>query len=716
MFGEQNFSTSQPGNPGSGSSFQSEQLPQILWRQRWTIAGSVGAVLFLAGIYLLLAPAKYTAVAKLEVKGTAPVLMNENLETPSYDPQANERLMNTEAALIRSTPVLAHAIGMPGAEDMAIFAGAQNRKIPYLKKHLKVDVVKNAQLLTVSLAAKDPDEAVRVVDAVVDAYVAYRAGRKRSNTGDVLEILRAEKEKTDAELRDVTSKVLQFRREYNTLSFESDKNNLTLQKLTSLSNALTEASLETVNARAKYEEAASRLPPQSLDQLDTLGTNPLSVSGEDALQAEKFALRQRLAELRLKYLPNHPNIQTLEARIRLLDLSTVAALKQRWLAAKAREQSLQASFDQQQQIAMEQNVKAAEYARLVAEEKRLADMSDNLSMRIKTVAVAENAGAMNLEPIETAEIDEELTTPKKAHTAAIALGLGLMLGVGLALLRELSDPRVRTPDEAKGSLGLPVVGLLPRLDPAQSPETRAWTVHLEPASEAAEAIRSLGTSLQANPGHNRTILVTSPAARDGKSMVAANLAMALAKAGRSVLLVDAHFNHPVQQMLFGVSDEIGFSNVLHAGEVVDRSIRRTAVERLDVMPAGPVPRSASELLNSPILGEILEELSRRYDHVVIDTAPVSRGADSRILAASCDQTLLVVRAGKTNRKLSEAARDGLWGVAAQVFGVVVNDVAGGAGEFVPQIEVARDLDSNSTRITQTTETTKPTGESRQKVG
>src|SRR4029077_15296816 len=115
---------------------------------------------------------------------------------------------------------------------------------------------------------------------------------------------------------------------------------------------------------------------------------------------------------------------------------------------------------------------------------------------------------------------------------------------------------------------------------------------------------------------------------------------------------DADFRAPSQHRIFGVNNESGFSSVLEAGEIVDRAIRRTTVEGLHVMPAGPSVRNPSELLNSVVLSEILDGLTKTYDHVVVDTPPVARVDDARIVAASCDATVVVLRADKSNRKLA----------------------------------------------------------------
>jgi capsular exopolysaccharide synthesis family protein len=211
----------------------------------------------------------------------------------------------------------------------------------------------------------------------------------------------------------------------------------------------------------------------------------------------------------------------------------------------------------------------------------------------------------------------------------------------------------------------------------RSSEARGWAVHLESTSPVAEAYRSVRTAVTYGEGSDaRTILITSPSNSDGKSTLASNLAIAMAKAGKRVLLVDCDFRAPVQHRIFGVSDEIGIAAVLAAGEPLESAIRRTAVERLDILPCGPVPKDPSEILNSESFVTVLEGLSTVYDHVLIDSPATSQYSDARIAAAACDATLLVLRSEKTNRNVAADTRDGLIAVGAKLLGVVLNDVAG----------------------------------------
>jgi polysaccharide biosynthesis transport protein len=337
---------------------------------------------------------------------------------------------------------------------------------------------------------------------------------------------------------------------------------------------------------------------------------------------------------------------------------------------------LQASFDAQQQLALRSSALAVEFSRAEADVRRLDGALRELDSQIKDVALAASRAALNITVVEPAYAEPAPVSPRPMHAGGIMLGAGLLLGLALGLVRERVDPRVRSSDDVRSTIGIPVVGLIPHIPRLQSHEAHGWLVHLDPTSPAAEGYRSLHTALQVGAAAelSRKILVTSPSPRDGRSTLASNLAMAIAMSGRRVVLVDADFRSPAQHRLFGVSNDVGFSSALLAGELVDRAVRRTTIEHLHVMPAGPVPADSTQLLNSAALGDLLEDLAKQFDHVVIDSPAVLEADDARIIAAACDLSLLVVRAERSNSKQAAAARDALLTVGARIFGVVLNDM------------------------------------------
>jgi capsular exopolysaccharide synthesis family protein len=212
---------------------------------------------------------------------------------------------------------------------------------------------------------------------------------------------------------------------------------------------------------------------------------------------------------------------------------------------------------------------------------------------------------------------------------------------------------------------------------------RGQKIRLASKSVVAEAYRTIRTAVffGAPKGEAKTILVTSPAPGDGKSTLVSNLAIAMAQAGQRTLVIDGDFRRPVQHNIFEIDEKRGLSSVLAGRHTIDDAIQPGPVKGLDVLACGPDVPNPSELLNSDAFAETLKNLLERYDRVIIDSPPVAPVADSQILGALCSVTLLVLRAEKSTRRLSQQARDALLSVGAHILGVVVNDVSPKRGHY-----------------------------------
>jgi len=211
----------------------------------------------------------------------------------------------------------------------------------------------------------------------------------------------------------------------------------------------------------------------------------------------------------------------------------------------------------------------------------------------------------------------------------------------------------------------------------QSIAVRGQKVHLDSNSFAAEAYRTIRTAVffGAPKGEAKTILVTSPGAVDGKTTLVSNLAIAMAQAGQKTLVLDADFRKPMQHKIFETSVDKGLASVLAGITTLEEAILPTEVKGLELLACEQEVANPSEMLNSETFAKILEHLSNKYDRVIIDSPPIMPVTDAQILAAICNITLLVLRAEKSTRKISQQARDGLLSVGARILGAVVNDVS-----------------------------------------
>jgi capsular exopolysaccharide synthesis family protein len=282
----------------------------------------------------------------------------------------------------------------------------------------------------------------------------------------------------------------------------------------------------------------------------------------------------------------------------------------------------------------------------------------------------QSGSALRVSLVEPALTPSEPVRPRTKLNVALGLMLGIMLGVGLAFLREFLDRSVKTPEQLETAVGVPVVGTIPPFRAGKQP----IPVAAAPRTPAAEAFRKLRTNFAFLRVDRATLccVITSPAAADGKSTVAANLAIALVQAGERVALVDADLRKPSLHRLFGLHQRVGTTTVL-----LDQADALDALQQPDpglpaILTSGQLPPNPSELLGSGRMNQLIEELRATFDVVLIDCAPLLPVTDPMVVSRFADGILLIARAGATTRDQAQAARTACAKAGAAVFGTVLN--------------------------------------------
>ena len=267
-------------------------------------------------------------------------------------------------------------------------------------------------------------------------------------------------------------------------------------------------------------------------------------------------------------------------------------------------------------------------------------------------------------------------SPKRTRDALIAGGVGLLVGIAFALMRDFTDDHVRSPDaleEAAG--GTPVVGLIPAVKGWRDEKKAMLVTASARRSAAAEAYRGLRTSVQFMSLDDplRTLQVTSPGAGDGKTSTATNLALTMAEAGKRVALLDCDLRRPRVHAFFDLGNAVGLTSVLLGDrEPEDAIVPAPGRDHLLVLPAGPIPPNPAELLAGPRVPKLFDALLQMVEVVVIDSAPVLTVTDASAIAAQVDGVLLVAMAGISTKKDVGRAMENLSRVGARLIGTVLN--------------------------------------------
>jgi capsular exopolysaccharide synthesis family protein len=274
-----------------------------------------------------------------------------------------------------------------------------------------------------------------------------------------------------------------------------------------------------------------------------------------------------------------------------------------------------------------------------------------------------------------AGLPQKPISPNVPLLLGVGLLAGLVLGIALAFLRERLDDSLRGRVDLEANLRAPVVAVIPKVPGWRSRQETKLISKEQPKSAVAEAYRALRTSIAFATAQRglKVIMVTSPGAGEGKSTTAANLAAALADAGKRVILVSADLRKPRIHRFFGLENNVGLSNVL-TGEIEPwEAIQDPAIEDLRVISSGPVPGRPAELLQSEAMGEVVSGLREVADYVVMDTAPILLVSDALALAPLVDGVLFVADSDKTTRSAVAHARDQLEQVGSTIIGSVLNN-------------------------------------------
>jgi polysaccharide biosynthesis transport protein len=424
------------------------------------------------------------------------------------------------------------------------------------------------------------------------------------------------------------------------------------------------------------EESLQAQVAQVEAQIETLQKQVDQISTKD--------FQDQLDEVQAQIQPLQEEVATLQRDIAALEPAWSTERKSQIAEKQSRINQIQPLLNMYQQIysnlvLLGKPVDAGGNNSRLAQLQSTLDLYQNLYINLlsslETVRLARLQNTPNIVQIEEASMPEKPIRPRTLMNTALAAFIGLMLAAGTIFMVEYMDDTLKTPDEVEGALGVPVLGFVAEMQYRNKSAEDVY-VSRQPRSPVSEAFRSLRTNLEFSSVQKpiRTIIVTSPSPAEGKTTIAVNLAAIYALSGKRVALVDADMRHPCVHRLLGLPNRDGLSSLFRTGESV-HTVCRTKLElpHLMVLTSGSLPPNPAELLGSERMSQILDELGKLVDIVVIDTPP-SLVADAQILSAKVDAVLLVVQPGKTQKETARSSMELYKRAGARVIGTVVNRI------------------------------------------
>lgn len=672
-------------------------LSHYLWivrRHRWTILGFV-AVCVLASlvISLRLVPI-YESTATIDIDRQSPsgVIGEEARRSALNDA---DQFLATQVRLIQSDSVLRpvarkyklreHEGAAPAASSPD--AGARE-DAPVVLKKLKVSRPPNTYLLLVSYRSPDARLAAGVANAIAQSYIAHTFDLRFRASSSLSTFMEKQIEELHAKMERSTGALLQFEKVLNVINPE-EKTSILSARLLQLNTEYTNAQSDLVRKEAESLALGSRSMEAAL-------ASPQGESLRKLLDHLNEA-QEKFAQAKGQYGMNHPEYRKAASQVnevqRLLEdtrQSIAERVNVERRQAVSREGMLRKVVGDTKVEFDKLNAHAFEYQQLKREAEADKKLYEELVRRIKEAGINASFQNSSIRLADAARPPVKTVFPDIPLILTLTLIFSLLLAIGAAVLMDVLDDTIRDPDEVARQFNVPILGTLPVI---KNWKRRLSAVisngHAQNAGQLAgvaaedraiagftESVRTLRNSILLADFDRRlrSLLVTSPSPSEGKSTTAVHLAIAHAEQGKKTLLIDCDLRRPSVHRKFGFTAPSGLSSVL-LGEAKWPQVlmKPETVPHLEILPAGPASRRASDLVGSGI-SELLEEISGHYDLVIIDAPPLLGFAEALQMATCVDGVLVVARAGETNRKAVGSVITTLTRLRVNVLGLVLNEV------------------------------------------
>jgi capsular exopolysaccharide synthesis family protein len=660
------------------NAFDVTEYWRIIVKWRWLILAITVACLLAAVLISLLMTPLYRATATLEVnpEGVQVVQMGD-VQSMGMDDRA---FLATQAGLLRSRTLaarVARSVNLAGHEAFAdpgvSRAAREEQAIAKLVKSVKIQPERESRLIAVSLETPEPELSARLANSYSDNFIQSNLERRFEATSYARNFLQQRIGSTKAKLEQSERQLVAYAQRQGIITLNVDsgsgtggrsEQSIDAATLVSLNQSLSTAKSERIAAEERFRQArANRSTTEVL-------ANPTV----QALTAQRAQLQAEYQEKLGLFKPEFPAMVQLQSRINALNRSiqqetsnVSSSLRSEYAAAVARENALQGKVNGLKAGLLNLRERSIQYTILQREVDTNRSLYDALLQRFKEVGVAGGVGTNEVSIVDRAQVPGVPFSPNLPLNIALGLFAGLLLGFGAAFAIEWIDDTVKTPDDVTNKLHTASLGVIPI-----APKGATVREQLEDRrSEISEAYQSVRAALQFSTGHGvpRTLLITSTRAAEGKSSTALAISQTLATLGASVLLIDGDMRKPTFRGPSGNAE--GLSTLLAGAENLRECVHSTEIERLFLLPGGPIPPNPAELLASGRLPQILTELSDLFDHVVIDAPPVLGLADAPLLSSTCEGTLLVVEAGSVRRAAALNALARLNAAGAHMMGAVL---------------------------------------------
>ncbi|HYY59706.1 MAG TPA: polysaccharide biosynthesis tyrosine autokinase, partial [Pyrinomonadaceae bacterium] len=579
-----------------------------------------------------------------------------------------------------------------------------------LQDNLVVEPVKEDRLTTketflidISYLHPEPQLAARVVNTIGETFALSNLERKTQTTAGTGEFLQKRILELQAQIRNGEEQLMNYAKSNQILSLDENQNTV-VERLVGLNKQLLEAENERKTAESAFRAA---LEPGAAEALASDANNKYVADADEKL----IELRQRRAQLLVDNTEEWLEVKEVNQQIEAINQQVAETRKRmgavvlknletRFHQAVDKEQKLRAAFDEQRGETLVQNGAAINYRILQQEINTNKSLLDGLLQRAKENDVILHGTPNNVSVIDYAIAPYKPVGPRRTLVIAIAFILSLILGIALALFLDYFDNSIHSIEDVETRLHLPVLGAIPASGATSRRRLRATNgsalrngdkrlellTHADGRSPIAEAYRQLRTSILLSTAGRapKSMLITSSLPSEGKTTTAVNVALSLAQTGASVLIIDADMRRPRLHSIFKMDNTQGLSTCLSremSEAEMSGIVEQHAESGVYMLTSGPVPPTPAELIGSDQMRRLFNSLSDSFQHIIIDSPPITSFTDGVLLSTLVDGVILVVNSGKSSDVIVGRSRQLLLDVGSKIFGVVLNNVSNKAENY-----------------------------------
>ena len=664
----------------------------ILRRQGWKMLAFVALVVIATLIVSMRLTPIYESTTTIDIDRRLPtgVLGEESAQIANNDA---DQFLATQVKLIQSDSVLRPVVDQyrirevePDSLEEAIDTSDESLEAPVILKPLRVTRPANTYILQISYRSEHRQLAADITNAIAQSYLQHSYEIRYKATAGLSKFMEKQLEELRAKMEKSSQALQRFERELNVINPE-EKTSILTARLMELNKNYTEAQTDRVAKEAAYRSVENGAYAAALT----------SSQGETLkkLADELSEAQRRFADIKVTFGAKHPEfpkaqtrVTELEAQLKEASANVTRRADVEYKQAQNREGMLEAAVTQTKKEFDDLNSRSFEYQTLKREADGDKMLYEELIRRIKEAGINASFQNSSIRVADAARPGLKPVFPRLWLNLLLAFLCASFVAVGAAVLSDVLDNTVRDPDQVQRLMNADVIGSLPavkdwrrRLSPVgHAPALNGATPLVHPSDQTLsnyeEAIRTLRNSILLTDFDRRlrSILLTSASPSEGKSTVAAHLAATHASQHKRTLLIDGDLRRPSVHRLYQVPNTIGLSNVLlQQISWRDAVIRIDSPQGLDVLPAGPATRRASDLIGMG-LADLIEEATREYDLVVLDAPPLLGFAEPLQMATAVDGVIVVARAGDTSRKALGTVIGTLKRLRANLVGVVLNEV------------------------------------------